>query len=184
MNNIAKTKRGRPTVRKTVPVNPEADIASAQPEADIKPAKATTAKKVKRIPFRKQKRIGIEKKPGMTSRLVNDKGNRIDSFLKAGYTLRENSSIRNGDKDAADASQFGNVASQIIDSQGNKGYYMDIPTELLEEDLKAKEKETLDLLKEMGMKNDLGTMRRGKIKVTVANNTEVDDQFKNTPDEE
>jgi hypothetical protein len=135
-------------------------------------------KKFKRVPFRKQERIGVAKKPGIYTRLVNDVGNRIARFKKAGFTLRENSEIRNGGKDAADASQFGNVACQNVDREGRMGYYMDIPEEMIREDIEYKEQETIDLLNEIGIKNEISN-REGKIKITLSGNTEIDDKFNN-----
>lgn len=97
--------------------------------------------KQKRIPLRQQKKIGVEKKKGMHTRLVNDEGDRIVNFMKAGHNFREDE-VRMGEQSSGDASQFGKVACQPVGG-GIMGYYMDIPEEYWEED-QAKKQAQLD----------------------------------------
>lgn len=127
------------------------------------------AKKRKRIPLSKQKRIGIRQEKGYKYRLVNDDGDRIANFKVAGYEPVDGR-IREGEKDSQDASQMGKIARQSV-GNGMEAIYMRIPQKLYDEDESLKQKE-IDVRDEM-----IGTeipehVRRGKVKIDYGPPTE------------
>jgi len=109
-----------------------------------------------------QTRVGIESTPGFKDRLVNDVGERIENFKKAGYRIMEKP-IREGAKDAADASQAGKVSSQAVGG-GITAYYMEIPEDLYNKDQMDKQKEPDRIMSQIGhldkVKEDV---RRGEV---------------------
>lgn len=79
------------------------------------------------------------KDPNYVYRIVNDSGDRIQSFLDAGYELVDEDSVRVGDKRVNKASAEGSK-SQISVGQGQKAFVMRIRREWYEEDQLAKQK--------------------------------------------
>ena len=115
-----------------------------------------------RVPLHKQKRVGIEAAPGFKARLVNDEGDRIAAFEEAGYR-KMNKPIRQGQKDAADASQVGKIASQAVGG-GVTGYYMEIPKDLYKQDQMEKQKENDETMRQIGHLKDVApSAERGEV---------------------
>lgn len=103
-----------------------------------------------RVPLYKANRIGIDHEPGFHTHLITDRGERISSALKGGYTF-VGKSAKGGRLDAGDASQEGSVASQVVNpSIGEKGYYMKIPIEYYEEDQKGKQARADEIMAQIG----------------------------------
>jgi hypothetical protein len=133
---------------------------------------AETRKRDGRIPFHKQKRIGIEPHPGFMQRCVNDEDNRIQALLEGGYRkIYKSKGVRGGEKDAADASQMGEVACQPVGG-GKMGYYMEIPIELWEKDQKDKLKASDEIMSQIGILNGIPkNAQRGRLTLESSNKT-------------
>ena len=125
--------------------------------------KQRLAPKRKRIPLHKQKRIGIAPRKGYIRRLVNDKDGKIAKCLKAGWTPVKGL-IREGEKDAQDASQMGTIARQPV-GNGMHAVYMEIPEEIYRADQAYKQKEIDERDKMIGMDKIPSHVRRGKVKI-------------------
>lgn len=123
-----------------------------------------------RVPLHKQKRIGVQVSPGFVGRLANDVDDRISKLQKAGYRMiTRSNAVREGQKDAADASQLGNVASQSVGG-GVTGYYMEIPEKHYREDQIAKQKENDRVMGEIGILDTIPKKaRRGKLTLDSPN---------------
>lgn len=93
-----------------------------------------------RVPLKDQRAIGsVRAKPGYKIRLVNDTDDRIEKFKLAGYEHVESKDVKS-DQRSKDPSQPGSVACQEVGG-GIKGYFMQIPEELYNEDQAAKLRE-------------------------------------------
>ena len=116
-----------------------------------------------RVPLHKQNRIGIKPTKGFKPRLVNEQnGERIAKFEKAGYRIMHKP-IKDGRKDAADASQFGSVARQPVGG-GEYATYMEIPEELYKADQAEKQLENDRTMRQIGhLKNVPKSVQRGEV---------------------
>lgn len=120
--------------------------------------------RLKRTPLHKQKRIGIREEEGYHYRLVNDVGDRVDSFLTVGYEFVD-AAVRDGAKDASDSAQHGKIACQNV-GNGVKAYYMRIKNDLWQADQKEKQVEIDHVEKMIGLDKIPQHIRRGKIEIT------------------
>lgn len=96
-------------------------------------------------------------------RIVNDAGDRVQTFLDAGYEMVPKESVRVGDKRVNSASAEGSV-SQLSVGQGQKAFVMRIKKEWYEEDQSRKQKHVSDLEKATKAKALDGTY--GSLEIT------------------
>lgn len=90
----------------------------------------------KRTPVGQRNVLRAEEKKGFKRRFVNDKDNRIQMFLDAGYTIvQDGSSV--ADKNVGDSHGTGSVAGKYV-GDGTRAILMEIPEEFYKEDLAAK----------------------------------------------
>jgi hypothetical protein len=126
-----------------------------------------------RKPFHKQKRIGLRNTdPDFHYHCFTDKDNRIPNAKDAGYEpVYETNGIRGGEKDAADTSQMGKIASQHV-GNGEIGYYMRIPKDTWEQDQKEKQKENDRVMGQIGILEGISKkVQRGSFTLESPNKT-------------
>lgn len=127
------------------------------------PAKA----RVKRTPVANRNILSVEgKDPNYVYRIVNDTGNRIETFKDAGYELVSAKDVRVGDKRVNSASPEGSNA-QVFVGDGQKAFVMRIPKEWYDEDQEAKQAHIKEL--ERSMKQQAlaqNELRQGKLDIT------------------
>lgn len=98
--------------------------------------KSTEAKKEesrKRIPLGTRNILNAPKRPGFVRRFVNDKGDRIQRFKDAGYTIVEED-VKVGDDKIGRPNQLGSSVSSQGD--GQRKVLMEIPEKYYQEDQK------------------------------------------------
>ena len=117
----------------------------------------------KRTPLANRSVLGIKgKEPGFVYRIVNDIGDRIDTFKDQGYEVVTDSSITIGDRRVGKASRDGS-AVQVSVGGGVQGYLMRQSDVNYKEDQEFKEQKTLEL--EQSMRKD-ASADFGSIKIT------------------
>lgn len=123
--------------------------------------------RVKRTPVNTRNILSVEgKEPGYVYRIVNDSGDRINTFKEAGYELVDAKSVRIGDKRVNSVSAEGSNA-QVSVGGGQKAFVMRIPKEWYDEDQAAKQARVNEL--EQTMKQQAlaqNELRTGKISLT------------------
>ena len=114
-----------------------------------------TARPEKRVPLHRQNIITADTRPGYVRRIVNDQDDRIERFIKAGWTPVEGEQI--GDEHAADPSSLGSATVKSVGA-GMKAVLMEIPESLYKEDQNDKQKKVNELEEamEQDIKNKLG----------------------------
>lgn len=93
----------------------------------------------KRIPLHSQRGEWIMRREGYYRRWVNDQGDRIDKFLRGGYTFVSSEEMPEALR-SKEPSERGDYARKAV-GNGIIAYCMEIPQEWWEEDQKAKQKE-------------------------------------------
>lgn len=88
----------------------------------------------KRIPLGTRNILTAPKKAGFVRRFVNDKSDRIQQFINAGYSIVKED-IMVGDPQIGNPTQLGNSVSAQRD--GQRKVLMEIPEEFYKEDYKA-----------------------------------------------
>ena len=106
--------------------------------------KKTTAKKAdrkKRIPFGvPHRKLAFTGRQGYKRRVINDVGDRINRALEGGYTLVEKEGAKFLDPDTSNRNDsLNNSVSKTVNSDGTKGYLMEIPIAYYAADQKAKQ---------------------------------------------
>lgn len=100
-------------------------------------AKAPVAR-VRRTPVGRRNVLTVSgKEPGYVYRIVNDKGDRIDQFLAAGYEFVEQKDVKIGDTRIGNPSATGSKAEAQV-GQGQRAFVMRIKQEWYDEDQAAK----------------------------------------------
>ena len=102
-----------------------------------------------RTPLQNRSVLGVRgKEPGYNYRVVNDVGDRIESFQARGYEIVEDQTVQIGDRRVAVPSKEGSPV-QVSVGGGTKGYLMRIKDEWYKEDQATKEAELKELEKSM-----------------------------------
>lgn len=105
--------------------------------------------RVRRTPLQNRSVLGVRgKEPGFSYRIVNDIGDRIESFKARGYEIVEDQTVQIGDRRVATPTKEGTPV-QVSVGGGTKGYLMRIKDEWYKEDQVAKEAELQELEKSM-----------------------------------
>lgn len=129
--------------------------------------KRAPRERTKRTPVNGRNVLTVEgKEPGYTYRIVNDVGDRINTFKEAGYELVDSKSVKVGDRRLNVASPEGSMA-QVSVGGGQKAFVMRIPTDWYQEDQRAKQVHVDQL--EQSMKQDAlskNDLRTGKLELT------------------
>jgi hypothetical protein len=100
-------------------------------------AKNNQSEERKRIPLGTRNVLTAPKRPGFVRRFVNDKGDRIQRFKEAGYSIVEET-IQVGDPKIGTPEQLGSGVSSKRD--GLKKVLMEIPEKYYKEDFINKQK--------------------------------------------
>ena len=119
----------------------------------------------KRIPLGTRNILTAPKNPGFVRRFVNDKGDRIQQFINAGYSVVKED-IKVGDPKIGKPNQLGNSVSAQRD--GQRKVLMEIPEEYYNEDYKAKQDNILKVENEL-RRNSVSSAPdglHGKVQVT------------------
>lgn len=107
--------------------------------ADKEPIAKAPERRVRRTPVGRRNVLTVTgKEPGYVYRIVNDKGDRIQQFLDAGYELVENKDVRIGDSRLGNPSATGSKAEAQV-GNGQKAFVLRIKEEWYNEDQKAKQ---------------------------------------------
>jgi hypothetical protein len=102
-----------------------------------------------RTPLQNRSVLGVKgKEPGFSYRIVNDVGDRIESFKARGYEVVEDQTVQVGDRRVAIPTREGSPV-QVSVGGGTKGYLMRIKDEWYKEDQATKERELQELEKSM-----------------------------------
>lgn len=104
------------------------------------------------------------KEPGYVYRVVNDQGDRINTFMEAGYELVEDKGVTVGDNRIGNPTAEGSVA-QISVGGGTKAYLMRIREDWYKEDQAAKQEDVNRLeaaTKEKALDGNYGELRIGR----------------------
>lgn len=114
-----------------------------------------------RTPLGQRSILGVKgKEPGYSYRIVNDIGDRIESFKERGYEVVADDSVKIGDRRVATPTKEGSPV-QVSVGGGVKGYLMRIKEEWYKEDQQAKEAQLKE--QENAMKTnasqDYGTLK-------------------------
>lgn len=113
----------------------------------------------KRTPIYAQKAVGLKPRPGYTARLVVEKPGRVEKFLEAGYEFVSDKSRMDTDNRLQTAQGLGEVCRQVVNkhnlSHGDSPYgvWMEIPTELYEEDQRAKLERSVEIEQQIDPRN-------------------------------
>lgn len=119
---------------------------SSEPTIEVKTEDGQVSQKKygKRTPIYAQKKLGIKDRPGWTRRLVNDKPGRIESFLEAGWTPVDGSDQLDDDGRLQSSAALGSKHAPVVNTKPGamnfRAIWMEIPTELFEEDQREKER--------------------------------------------
>lgn len=101
-----------------------------------KPKEGTIVKNErKRVPLKSRNVLTAPTRPGFVRRFVNDKGDRIQRFKDAGYSI-VNDEIQVGDPKIGRSSQLGSDVRPSVGG-GMQAVLMEIPEEFYNEDYKA-----------------------------------------------
>lgn len=129
--------------------------------------KRAPRERTKRTPVNGRNVLTVEgKEPGYVYRIVNDVGQRIETFKEGGYELVQAKDVKVGDRRVNNASAEGSMA-QVSVGSGQKAFVMRIPKEWYDEDQLAKNAQ-IDKL-EQSMKQDAlskNDLRSGKLEIT------------------
>ena len=107
-------------------------IGDVKNDEDEKNAKVDQPRK--RIPLGTRNILTAPKKSGFVRRFVNDKGDRVQRFKEAGYSIVEEN-IQVGDPKIGKASQLGGSVDVQVGS-GQRAILMEIPEKYYNEDKK------------------------------------------------
>ena len=105
------------------------ETKNTKDEKDVK-----TEQTRKRIPLGTRNILTAPKKSGFVRRFVNDKGDRVQRFKEAGYSIVEEN-IQVGDPKIGKASQLGGSVDVQVGS-GQRAILMEIPEKYYNEDKK------------------------------------------------
>lgn len=121
----------------------------------------------KRTPINKRDILSVKgKEPGYHYRIVNDIGDRTQSFVDAGYEFVDASSVTIGDKRVNRASPEGSKA-QVSVGAGQKAYLMRIKQEWYDEDQAAKQQEVQKLEQSMRQQAlSQNELKNGKLEIS------------------
>lgn len=109
----------------------------------------TKSTRPQRTPLQNRSILGVKgKEPGYAYRIVNDVGDRIESFRARGYEIVEDNSVQIGDRRVATPTKEGTQV-QVSVGGGTKAYLMRINEAWYKEDQAAKEAELKELEKSM-----------------------------------
>lgn len=129
--------------------------------------KRAPRERTKRTPVNGRNVLTVEgKEPGYVYRIVNDVGDRINTFKEGGYELVGSKDVKVGDRRVNNASAEGSMA-QVSVGGGQKAFVMRIPKEWYDEDQLAKQAQINQL--ENSMKQDAlskNDLRSGKLEIT------------------
>ena len=148
----------------TTAVDNDEDNGARQPRPDRSaPVQRTNGRPNRtRIPMFKRDRISFgNMDPNYQYRVFNDKDDRIQAALQAGYEFVE-SAQEIGERDALDSSKLGAHVSKPVGG-GVTGYLMRIPKEYYEADQKEKQKQIDELEASTKPKRELGQVGRGLV---------------------
>lgn len=97
--------------------------------------------RTRRTPVSRKNILTVQgKDPNYHYRIVNDVGDRVQSFIDAGYELVPDDKVRVGDKRINKTSSEGSI-SHLSVGQGDKAFVMKIKKEWFDEDQAAKQAE-------------------------------------------
>jgi len=95
------------------------------------------AKRNTRVKLGSRNKLKYPDKPGFHRRVVNDRDDRIEQFLAAGYVHVKGDEV-GGDLSVKDPAKLGKNVSKPV-GNGITGYLMEIPQEFYDEDQKEKQ---------------------------------------------
>lgn len=98
------------------------------------------AKRPLRVPLGTRKILTAPKRKGYHRRFVNDTGDRIETFLAAGWQIVTDDDVEVGDPRAGKAKKMGSPVSKNV-GQGVTAYLMEIEHSLYDERQEEKERE-------------------------------------------
>lgn len=129
-----------------------------QPVAETRP---------KRTPINKRDILSVKgKEPGYHYRIVNDTGDRVQSFMEAGYEMVEAKNVVIGDKRINNSAPEGSKA-QVSVGGGQKAFLMRIKQEWYDEDQATKQQEVNQLEQSMLQKAlSQNELKNGKLEVS------------------
>lgn len=133
-------------------------VKSETPETQVRP---------KRTPINKRDILSVKgKEPGFVYRIVNDTGDRIQSFIDVGYEIVDANSVSIGDKRVNAAKPEGSKA-QVSVGGGQKAFLMRIKEEWYKEDQATKQAE-IDKLEQSMRQQALSQneLKNGKFEIT------------------
>jgi len=123
-----------------------------------------TKARTTRTPLGQRSVLGVKgKEPGYTYRIVNDVGDRIESFKERGYEIVSDDSVKIGDRRVAVPTKEGTPV-QVSVGGGTKGFLMRIKDEWYKEDQTYKEQQLSEQEQAMKAKSsqDYGTLKISK----------------------
>ena len=99
----------------------------------------------KRVPLGvPRQKLQFEGRPGYKRRVISDIKNRLNDALDGGYTFVAKDDAEFKDSDAANRNEsINNAVARTVNSDGTKGYLMEIPITLYNADQAAKQ-ESID----------------------------------------
>jgi len=100
----------------------------------------------KRIPLGARNVLTAPKKPGFVRRFINDKSDRIQQFIDAGYSIVEED-IKVGDPQIGKPNQLGSSVSSQRD--GQRKVLMEIPEKYYKEDYKIAQDKIISVENEL-----------------------------------
>lgn len=132
---------------------------------DKEPVTKAPRGRVTRVPVGRRNILTVTgKDPDYEYRIVNDIGNRVETFKEAGYTVVNADEVKIGDKRVDQVTSPGSIA-QISVGQGVKAVLLKQRKEWHEEDQKAKQA-AIDQT-ELSMQNQpLDSLNYGKVEIT------------------
>lgn len=94
----------------------------------------TSGNSRKRVPLGSRNILTAPKRSGFVRRFVNDKGDRVQAFKDAGWTLVEDTPV--GDSKIGRASSIGSTTNPSVGG-GQRAFLMEIPEKYYQEDYNA-----------------------------------------------
>ena len=129
------------------------------PDTKEEVKKDKVAQERKRIPLGTRNVLTAPKRDGFVRRFVNDKGDRVQRFKDAGYSI-VGDDIQVGDPKIGRPEQLGSSVSVPLSGGNQRAVLMEIPEEYYNEDYKAAQDKITRQENEM-KRNSLGPAKDG-----------------------
>lgn len=117
-----------------------------------------------RVPVHKQSSLSVKPRPGYRTVIINDSPGRIDSFIKAGYEIRQDAGASNLatktlQQSSTEGAPFRIRVNERHDAQTQYAYVMDIPEELAAQDDEDRAAESREHIKQIDPENRLSNIK-------------------------